>query len=208
VANNDSVDPGFNSTLVQTAGTNMADFIDTCWANGQSGKGVRPYVYPLYNPPSLTAAWPNVASNWAATQGYPVPENLAYSNTALQSAGSDGLALGDLNWYPSQLAEWKKPVTAVKLTHNPVPTEFALSNNYPNPFNPSTDIRVSLKQAGVMSLTVYNVLGQIVQVVDQGYKPAGEYMYNVDMDRFASGVYFYTLRQGTSSITKKMLLLK
>jgi ribulose bisphosphate carboxylase small subunit len=59
-----------------------------------------------------------------------------------------------------------------------------------------------------MSLTVYTVLGQVVQVVDQGYKPAGEYIYNVNMDRFASGVYFYTLRQGTNSITKKMLLLK
>ncbi len=208
VANNDSVDPSFNSTLVQTAGTQMAVFVDTCWANGGSGMGIRPYVYPLYNPPSLTAAWPNVASNWASTQGYPVPENLAYSNTALQSAGSDGLALGDLNWFPSQLAQWKKPVTAVNQTKNPVPTEFALSNNYPNPFNPSTQIRISLKQAGVISLAVYNVLGQLVQVVDQGYKPAGEYLYNVNMDRFASGVYFYTLRQGANSITKKMLLLK
>lgn len=51
-------------------------------------------------------------------------------------------------------------------------------------------------------------MGQVVDVVDQGYKPAGEYIYNVNMDRFASGVYFYTLRQGSNSITKKMLLLK
>jgi len=59
-----------------------------------------------------------------------------------------------------------------------------------------------------MSLTIYNVLGQVVKVVDQGYKPAGQYIYNLNMDNFASGVYFYTLRQGMNSITRKMLLLK
>jgi Secretion system C-terminal sorting domain len=205
VANNDSVDPGFNSTLVQTAGTNMSTFIDTCWANGQSGKGIRPYVYPLYNPPSLTADWPNVASDWATTQGYPVPENLAYSNNLI---GSDGYSLGDLNWYPAQLKLWEEGKVNAVTTEPQVPTKFDLSQNYPNPFNPSTDIKVSLKQSGMMSLTVYNVLGQVVQVVDQGFKRSGEYSYNVNMDRFASGVYFYTLRQGNNSITKKMLLLK
>ena len=201
-SNNDSTDPGFMSSLVQTVSDSMNNFVDTAWVDG-SGLGVRPYVYSFTNPPT----WTGVPSDWQTTQGYPVPENLAYSNTTLQHAGSDGFALGDLNWFPSQLAQWEK-VTAVKTTHNPVPAQFSLSNNYPNPFNPSTDIRVSLNRAGLMSLTVYNVLGQEVQVVDQGYKPAGEYVYNVNMDRFASGDYFYTLREGTNSITKKMLLLK
>lgn len=59
-----------------------------------------------------------------------------------------------------------------------------------------------------MSLTIYNILGEVVQIVDRGYKTAGEYTYNINMNKFASGVYFYTLRQGTNSITKKMLLLK
>jgi hypothetical protein len=89
-----------------------------------------------------------------------------------------------------------------------VPTEFAVSQNYPNPFNPSTSIKVSLHQSGAMSLTIYNLLGQVVQVVDQGNKQAGEYVYNVNMDKFVSGVYFYTLRQGNNSISKKMLLVK
>jgi hypothetical protein len=150
-----------------------------------------------------------VSSNWASTQGYPVPENLSYSNTALQSAGSDGFALGDLNWFQKQLALWQagKP-NAVEPTGSQIPSKFDLSQNYPNPFNPSTTLKVSLTHSGVMSLTIYNVLGQVVQVVDQGNKQAGEYTYNVSMDRFASGIYFYTLRQGTNSITKKMVLLK
>jgi len=196
-ANNDSVDPGFNSTLVQLAAGSMVTFVDTCWNNNGAGQGVRPYVYPLYDPPSSTGAWAGVASNWATTQGYPVPENLKYS-AAL--TGSDGKPLGDLNWFPEFLG--------VHQTTNLLPAKFDLSQNYPNPFNPSTTIKASLTHSGAISLTIYNVLGQVVQVVDQGRKAAGEYVYNVNLDRFASGVYFYTLQQGANSITKKMVLLK
>lgn len=197
VANNDSVDPGFNSALVQLAAGNMAAFVDTVWAHGGTANGFRPYVYPLYDPPSSNSTWTGVASNWAATQGYPVPENLRYSASL---TGDDGKPLGDLNWFPEYLS--------VHQTPNVVPTTFSLSQNYPNPFNPSTDMKVSLTHAGAISLTIYNVLGEVVKVVDQGYKPAGEYTYNINMDNFASGVYFYSLRQGANSITKKMLLLK
>jgi hypothetical protein len=87
---------------VQTAATNMAVFVDTLWHNNTSAVGLRPYVGPIADPPSLASNWPGVASNWAATQGYPVPENLRYSNIALQKAGTDGKALGDLNWFPEQ----------------------------------------------------------------------------------------------------------
>ena len=197
VSNNDSVDPGFNSALVQLAAGNMAAFVDTVWAHGGSANGFREYVYPLYDPPSLTGTWTGVASNWATTQGYPVPENLAYSATL---TGDDGKPLGDLNWFPLFLA--------VHQTSNAVPEKFDLSQNYPNPFNPSTQIKVSLDKPGVMSLKIYNVLGQLVEVVDQGFKAAGSYTYNVSLDKYASGVYFYTLQQSSNVMTKKMVLLK
>jgi hypothetical protein len=205
VSNNDSTDPGFNATMVQQASDSMAMFVDTCWVQG-SGANDRPYWNRQTDPPT----WSLVPSGWSwATGGYPVPENLKYSNTSLQSAGSDGFALGDLNWFPAQLALWQAgKVNAVEPTGLQIPSKFDLSQNYPNPFNPSTTIKVSLTHSGAMSLTVYNVLGQVVQVVDQGNKPAGEYTYNISMDRFASGIYFFTLRQGTNSITKKMVLLK
>jgi len=74
--------------------------------------------------------------------GLPRAENLAYSNTALQSAGSDGFALGDLNWFPSQLAQWQP--TGILSADNQVPTGFTLGQNYPNPFNPTTKISYTL----------------------------------------------------------------
>jgi Secretion system C-terminal sorting domain len=188
-ANNDTVDdPGFASSV-----TSQEDSLIEYVRLTRTG-GLSTYLWD-YNPgnqPLFPPAWP-------------LPENLRYTNTAMIHGGTDGYALGDLRWFPEQKATW---TLGVKTVPNAVPQKFDLSNNYPNPFNPSTDIKVSLKQSGTMSLTIYNVLGQVVEVVDQGYKPAGEYIYNVNMDRFASGVYFYTLRQGQNSLTKKMLLLK
>ncbi|HTY11706.1 MAG TPA: T9SS type A sorting domain-containing protein [Bacteroidota bacterium] len=131
----------------------------------------------------------------------------AYSTASPAYTGAwGGFPAGDLNWYPSAKATWA--TTAVKAANTTVPNKFSLEQNYPNPFNPSTQIKFNLGQPGMMSLKVYNLLGQMVQVVDEGQRAAGEYTYNVDMSRFASGVYFYRLEQGTNVLTKKMLLLK
>ena len=54
-----------------------------------------------------------------------------------------------------------------------------------------------------MSLMIYNVLGELVKVVDQGYKAPGAYTYNVSMNNFASGVYFYRLEQGSECHDKE-----
>ncbi len=99
-------------------------------------------------------------------------------------------------------------ITGVKKPVEAILEKFALSNNYPNPFNPTTTVDISLPESGIMSLNIYNVLGQLIKVVDGGYKSAGDYNYLVNMDGFASGVYFYRLQQGSDVITKKMELLK
>ncbi len=204
MANNDSVDPDFNTTLVTSTVDSMMNWINMIWVSKTSGS----YTYGQYNLNPVTI-FSEIPSNWASKQNYPVPENLSYSNEALTAAGTDGFAIGDLNWFPAQ---WKLfeagKVNAIQTPAKQVPTEFTLSQNYPNPFNPSTDIKFTLNRAGVMSLKIYDVLGQLVDVVAQGYKPAGQYTYNVSMDKYASGVYFYTLREGSNVLTRKMLLLK
>ncbi len=194
-ANNDSVNPGFSSSLTTPALTAIVKYENLIWSNNDASQYFWTQL-PTY-PGALFAG---VAKNWANTQGYPVPENLAYTNSQLMTMATDGKQLGDPNWFPS--------ATPVVQLHNDLPTKFDLSQNYPNPFNPTTEIKVDLNQSGVMSLKVYNVLGQLVDVVAHGYKPAGSYSYSVNMDSFASGVYFYSLRQGSNVLTKKMLLLK
>jgi Secretion system C-terminal sorting domain len=200
VTNNDSVDPGFDAPLVQTAAGNMAAFVDTIWHNNQAANGFRPYVYALNNPPSLTSDWPNVASNWAATQGYPVPENLKYTNSALMAAASDGKPLGDLNWF--------KGIVGIHEIPNSTPTKFILNQNYPNPFNPTTTIRYSIPQSGFVILKVFNLLGQEVATLVNQEQKSGEYNVDFDASNLASGIYMYKIQSGNFNLTKKMILLK
>ena len=97
-----------------------------------------------------------------------------------------------------------------------IPSAFSLSQNYPNPFNPATTINFSLVKPGVVYLTVYNTLGEIVAELIKGeMKEPGSYSINFDASnlsngtqRLASGTYLYVLKQGESVITKKMILLK
>ncbi|MCL4538391.1 MAG: T9SS type A sorting domain-containing protein [Bacteroidetes bacterium] len=74
-----------------------------------------------------------------------------------------------------------------------VPKEYKLYQNYPNPFNPSTTIRFDLKQSSTMTLEIYNVLGQRVIEKEYGNMQAGRYNENINMSRFATGVYIYRI---------------
>lgn len=86
---------------------------------------------------------------------------------------------------------------------------FDLSQNYPNPFNPSTSIKYSLDQTGIVSLRVFNLLGQEVRtVVDNVVQEAGPYRVTINMSGLSSGVYLYQLKQGGMQISKKMMLIQ
>ncbi len=88
------------------------------------------------------------------------------------------------------------------------PTEFTLSQNYPNPFNPSTKISFTLPKASNVTLKVYNVLGQEVATIFQGFQNAGKYTATFEGVNLASGIYFYSLHADNSTMTKKMILMK
>ena len=85
---------------------------------------------------------------------------------------------------------------------------FSLSQNFPNPFNPSTLISFSLPQSGLATLEIHNVLGQKMQTVVEGILPAGTHQNLIDGTGWPSGIYYYTLRTRVGSITKTMMLLK
>lgn len=90
----------------------------------------------------------------------------------------------------------------------PVFSIFELEQNYPNPFNPSTVISYQLPVSSEVTLKVFDVLGnEIATLVDQ-YKSAGRYEVEFDASKLPSGIYFYQLKAGQFSETKKMVLLK
>ncbi|MHB9030384.1 MAG: ice-binding family protein [Candidatus Latescibacterota bacterium] len=92
------------------------------------------------------------------------------------------------------------------------PHEFSLSQNYPNPFNPSTTIQYSLVNAGMVSLKLYNVVGQEVATLVNGRKEAGRYTLTFNPSEgttsLSNGVYFYRLEAGPFVSMKKLVLMK
>lgn len=98
-------------------------------------------------------------------------------------------------------------VTAVE-TGLVKPDRFALYQNFPNPFNPSTKIRFVVPGWESVSMKVFDVLGRCVATLVSGKKGPGTYTAVFDGSGFASGVYFYRLKAGDYSAVKKMLLVK
>jgi photosystem II stability/assembly factor-like uncharacterized protein len=88
------------------------------------------------------------------------------------------------------------------------PPEFALLQNHPNPFNPSTTIRFDLAADRDVSLKIYNSLGQAVSELVSGHMPAGRYSIAWNASGYASGVYFYRLEAGKFVQTKKLIVLR
>jgi hypothetical protein len=153
---------------------------------------------------------------------WPIPIDLSYTDASLLTAGLGGFPLGDLGWFPTQLATWNAQAakenstiqskldgsTGVAATQQELPQGFQLQQNYPNPFNPSTDISYSIAKAGNVSLKVYNMLGQHVATLVDGYQAANTYNVNFNASGLSSGIYFYKLSTGNNEIMKKMVLMK
>jgi hypothetical protein len=200
---------------------------------------------------------PTNAPNWRITRpitydaggnpilSWPPPFNLTYTNDTLMKAGTDGLPLGDLNWFPDKKAIYmtnrtkfiaalkdsmlyakyvyipgdsasalitSKNITGIESNGPNIPKQYYLSDNYPNPFNPSTTIEFGLPEQSNVSLTVLNILGQKVLELRTNYA-AGNHSCNFDASRLSSGVYIYTMKatgvSGKSFVqSKKMMLVK
>jgi hypothetical protein len=191
-SNNINADPGFSASIVNPMVEGLNMYTVARWNGTISTSPL--WRQMVTNPVNVFGS---VAKNWAQTQGYPVPENLKYSATL---TGSDGLPLGDLNWYPEAMG--------IKQISNGIPAKFILNQNYPNPFNPTTNIKYSITKSGLVTLKIYNVLGQeVATLVNQDQRP-GNYVVDFNASNLASGVYMYRLESGNYSLTKKMVLLK
>jgi hypothetical protein len=88
------------------------------------------------------------------------------------------------------------------------PTEYSLSDNFPNPFNPETTIIYTLPEAVHVTLDVFDISGRKVSTLVDSNESAGKYNILFNGVNLASGVYMYRLQAGSFISQKKMLLLK
>ena len=138
----------------------------------------------------------------------PVADNLEEGDEIIRLVGTiDGLE-GD------EVAITISDPAAAKAAVQTLPEAFALADNFPNPFNPTTTIQYALPQAADVELTVYNVVGQPVRTLVAEHQSAGRYAVEWDTTNdsghsLSSGMYFYRLQAGGAFLeVKKMLLLK
>ena len=99
-------------------------------------------------------------------------------------------------------------ILAVKVDREGIPSEFALHQNFPNPFNPSTAIKFQLPSESYVKLVVYSLLGQELAVLVDGKQSAGFKSVEFDASGLPSGVYLYRLSAGSFTQVRKMLLVR
>jgi hypothetical protein len=120
--------------------------------------------------------------------------------------------------YSSNNVGWLKNTTTLVVSADDeagevLPSQYSLEQNYPNPFNPTTTINYSVPEQADVEITVYNLIGQRVNTLVDEEKAAGNYSATWDGKDdngkpVSSGVYFYRLKAGNVSETRKMMLLK
>jgi len=89
-----------------------------------------------------------------------------------------------------------------------IPTGFAFNPAYPNPFNPTTTLNFSLPKSGNVTMMIYNIQGQLVDKLHDGYLTPGSYSYTVNASNWGSGIYFVRLNYQGQDHIQKLLLVK
>jgi aminopeptidase N len=220
--NKNAVTDDFTTSISQTAGQDLAWFIDE-W--------IKQPNHPVYqNTYSITSSGTNWYVDFLAKQ---TQTNSPFHKMPLTvkisfSSGPDS-TFRFMNDQNNQFFSWtfdRQPVslqfdpnndivlkqgsTAIGIVSNEkqIPAEFKLYQNFPNPFNPVTQITYDIPKRALVTLKVYNAIGQLVIQPVNEMKEAGNYLLEFDASNLPSGVYYYEIKAGSFTDSKKMVLVK
>ena len=188
--------------------------------------------------PVLTWSFNNEPDVYANDNGYEiqrrtrtVPGNFGNWSTIAYTEGDvktyndyEIIIEGTGTWYQAEyriraidvgnnISDWSSTVSIYfgqfgKMNSGMQKYEYQLSQNHPNPFNPTTTINYSIESTGLVTLRVYDMLGTEVASIVNEEKEAGKYSATFNASYLPSGIYFYTLTSGSYMDTKKLILLK
>lgn len=146
------------------------------------------------------------------TAAYPYP--LTAGSNMPRPRGHDFTVTGDTvfiigyNHAKAAMQMFRRVVVSVEPVSEAVPNQYTLSQNFPNPFNPSTQIEFSVPKEGFTTVKVYDMLGKEVATLVNEQLAPGTYRTTLDGSKLSSGTYVYMLTSGSTRITKKMMLVK
>ena len=138
---------------------------------------------------------------WIAEDNWVVQDIVPTNHVDLSFLSIDPFSI------PGLKTEIISNIVSVNETPN-IPNTITLYQNYPNPFNPSTTIKYQIHNAGLVTLKVYDMLGNEVATLVEEEKPTGIYEVEFRTSDLSSGIYFYKLQSGNFVESKKMLILK
>ncbi len=137
------------------------------------------------------------------------PTQYAYADARVEPGKTYRYVLRsfDLN---GTVHEYSDKAIEVRVTKTMKPTKFALSQNFPNPFNPTTVIQYQLPENSDVKLELYDIVGRKIATLVDAWQNAGYYSFNLNASAFnlSSGMYFYRFSAGSFAQTKRMLLVK
>ncbi len=158
----------------------------------------------LYNP--CTQSWQTLPSNSLARsnfKGAGLNDSVAYIIGGYTTAGT-----GFSEKITFSQIDGNCLLTSIGNEPPVIPADYSLSQNFPNPFNPTTKIQYSLPKAGLVKLSVFDILGKEINALVNENKVPGSYMVEFNAVSLSSGMYFYKITVNNYSDIKKMLLIK
>jgi hypothetical protein len=196
------------------------NIMTTVWLDASSPTSADTMPDVWFSQRSINGTSWSAPVNLTQTPGF--PEFLLHAAPVLKSNGGNSYTLflgrsyqAGLSTYPPDntlktifyVGNYTFTTTDVQEAEG-VPKAFRLEQNYPNPFNPTTKISYSIPVRTDVKLSVYNVLGQEVATLVNELREAGTYDVEFSAAHLSSGMYFYTLKAGQFSDTKKLLVVK
>ncbi len=218
------ISPIVSWRIAPVAGVNtlFSDTISQIYANGRmvDSRATYPYTfqYDFTTPANITNEMDSTMRMTALDEVMAKYSKLAYyagDNGSLhmvfvewgigETLDDDPVNTDQTVWYVEDVVV---PTVLSVEQLDATPGDFTLSQNFPNPFNPTTQLTFTLPQAGQTVLRVYNLLGKEVATLVDEFRTAGTHLVNFDASALPSGMYVYRLESGSFSAARKMMLSK
>ena len=197
-----------NFSVIQNIGIRFSETMDT--ASVRAAFQISPatagtFVWMSTSPPLNTLLWKSVTGSLQYETNYTVTiGNGAKSAANLFIDGNQDSLGGDQFVLKFRTQKQPSAVNDEKAT----PHIFSLGQNFPNPFNPITNIVFSIAEYGSASILIYDVLGRQIETVLNDKVTPGNYSVQWDASKYSSGIYFYKLSTEKFTSVKRMMLVK
>lgn len=200
---------GFNFNLLAVPDSGFARI--TGVIKDGTGKNINGAMIYALNENGSVSAYSTTDENGMFTMDNLAPGKYTL-NTSKFNYDSKSETSVELDYQNNQQANVQMTMIPLTTTKgDPAPEiirDYKLFQNYPNPFNPVTTIKYQIPNAGMVTLKVYNLIGQEIATLVNSHKPVGEYTIQFDASGLNSGIYFYKLNAGNQVYTRKMIVLK